>query len=58
MVHVCFTVNWAYSFLKRTGYVKRKASTKVNSKLPEDKFQHIKASSLQQTVGLMYMLYL
>ena len=51
--HVCLMLNWACSLLKRMDYVKRKASTKANSKLPVNKFQQIKASFLQQTVGLV-----
>ena len=50
---MCLTLNWACSLLKRMGYVKRKASINVNSKLPLDKFLQIKASFLQKIVGLV-----
>ena len=35
------------------GYVKRKGTTKVNTKLPEERFQQMKASFLQQTVAVV-----
>ena len=38
---------------ERMGYIKRKATTKANSRLSEDKFQRMKASFLQQTVALV-----
>ena len=41
--HVNLTFDWARSLLKRMGYVKRKITTKANAKLPEEKFQQIKA---------------
>ena len=38
---------------KKNGYVRRIATTKAKLQLPEDKFQHIKASFLQQIVALV-----
>ena len=35
------------------GYVKRKATTKANTKLPEDEFRRVKASFLQETVAMV-----
>ena len=35
------------------GYVKRKGTTKANTKLPEERFQQMKASLLQQTVAVV-----
>ena len=51
--HVRITWDWARFLLRRMGYVRRKATTKANLQLPEDKFQHIKASFLQQIVALV-----
>ena len=35
------------------GYVKQKGTTKVNTKLPEERFQQMKASFLQRTVAVV-----
>ena len=51
--HVSLTWDWARSLLRRLGYVKRKATTKANTQLSEDKFQQIKASFLQQVFALV-----
>ena len=51
--HVHITWDWARSLLRRMGYVRGKATTKANLQLPEDKFQQIKASFLQQIVALV-----
>ena len=51
--HICLLHDWARSLLKRMGYVKRKATTKANTRLPEDTFQRIIATFLQQTVAFV-----
>ena len=44
--HIQLTTAWAYSLLKRMGYVKRKASTKTKSSLSEQEFLAAKAAYL------------
>ena len=51
--HVSLTADWARLLLHRMGYVKRKGITKANTKLPEEGFQQMKASFLQQTVAVV-----
>ena len=46
-------MDWARSLLIRIGYVKRKATTKANPKLPELKFLQLKASFLQKTAAMV-----
>ena len=49
--HVSLTKDWARSLLIRMGYVKRKATTKANTRLSEEEFLKLKASFLQETVA-------
>lgn len=52
-VHVSLTMDWARSLLIRIGYVKRKATTKANTKLQEDEFLRLKTSFLQEIVAIV-----
>ena len=51
--HVSLTMDWACSILIRMGYVKRKDTTKANTKLPKCVYLRLKASFLRETVSIM-----
>ena len=42
------SLNWAYSLLRRVGYVKRKATTKARTALSEEQFAAVKKRCLRQ----------
>ena len=40
--HIKLSLDWAYSFLRRMGYVKRKATTKARTSLTQEEFAAVK----------------
>ena len=47
--HIKLSLDWAYSLLKRMGYVKRKAATKTRTALSQEEFAAVKKRYLRQT---------
>ena len=46
--HIKLSLDWAYSLLKRMGYVKRKATTKTRTALTQEEFAAVKKQYLWQ----------
>ena len=40
--HIKLSLNWAYSLLRRMGYMKRKATTKARTALTQEQFAAVK----------------
>ena len=53
--HVELTHNWALSLLARLGFVKRRATTKPNNQLCEEKFQNVKRPCLNQIASMVHI---
>ena len=49
------TRDWALSLLARLGFVKRRATTKANNQLCEQKFQKVKRSYLNQIASMVHI---
>ena len=49
------TRDWALSLLARLGFVKRRATTKANKQLCEEKFQKVKRSYLNQIASIVHI---
>ena len=46
--HIKLSLNWAYSLLRRTSYVKRKATTKARTAHTQEEFAAVKKRYLRQ----------
>ena len=53
--HVELTRDWALSLLTQLGFVKRRATTKANKQLSEEKFQEVKRSYLNQIASMVHI---
>ena len=53
--HMQPTKSWALSFLKRMGFVKRKATTKATPSMSTEEFEKVKATFLKQIASIVQL---